>query len=67
MPKMKTNSAAAKRFLVKKSGKVKHKKANLRHNLTLGKSPKGKRHMTGPAYVNQSDVHKVYAVMPYSR
>ena len=32
MPKMKTNSSAKKRFKVTGSGKVKRKKAGLRHN-----------------------------------
>ena len=31
MPKIKTNRSAAKRFSFTKSGKVKHKKAFLRH------------------------------------
>jgi len=34
MPKLKTNKAAAKRFRVTGSGKIKHKKKGLRHNLS---------------------------------
>lgn len=42
MPKMKTKKAAAKRFSLTASGKVKYKKMNLRHILTK-KSTKRKR------------------------
>ena len=33
MPKMKTRRAAAKRFSMTATGKIKRKRANLRHNL----------------------------------
>ena len=47
MPKMKTNRSAAKRFSVSKTGKVKHKKAYLRHLLST-KSRARKRHLRQP-------------------
>ncbi len=43
MPKMKTHSGAKKRFKVTKCGKVKHKKAGLRHLLTGMSSNRGRR------------------------
>ncbi|MEQ8819563.1 MAG: 50S ribosomal protein L35 [Sumerlaeia bacterium] len=44
MPKMKTRRAAAKRVKLTASGKVKHKKRNLRHILTK-KTAKRKRQL----------------------
>ena len=44
MPKMKTKKAAAKRFSLTASGKVKYKKMNLRHILTK-KTTKRKRNL----------------------
>ena len=43
MPKMKTHSGAKKRFKVTKSGKIKHKKAGLRHLLTGMSANRGRR------------------------
>jgi large subunit ribosomal protein L35 len=51
MPKMKTKKAAAKRFSLTASGKVKYKKMNLRHILTK-KSTKRKRGLRKAGYVN---------------
>lgn len=50
MPKMKTKKAAAKRFSLTASGKVKYKKMNLRHILTK-KSTKRKRGLRKNGYV----------------
>ncbi|OON93943.1 MAG: 50S ribosomal protein L35 [Candidatus Epulonipiscioides saccharophilum] len=44
MPKLKTNKAAAKRFKVTATGKLKRSKAYTSHILTK-KSPKRKRHL----------------------
>ena len=44
MPKMKTKKAAAKRFHLTGTGKVKYKKMNLRHILTK-RSPKRKMNL----------------------
>ena len=62
MPKMKTKKSAAKRYSLTGSGKVKHKKQNLRHILTK-RSPKRKRN-TG--YVAEADAKKIRKQMlPY--
>lgn len=44
MPKMKSRAAAKKRVKLTATGKVKHKKQNLRHILTK-KTPKRKRQL----------------------
>lgn len=64
MPKMKTNSAAKKRFTKKKSGLVKRAKAYRRHLMTK-KSTKQNRQSCGVAYVDATDVHRVRRMMPY--
>ena len=51
MPKMKTKKAAAKRFSLTASGKVKYKNMNLRHILTK-KTTKRKRNLRKSGYVN---------------
>jgi len=51
MPKMKTKKAAAKRFSLTASGKVKYKKMNLRHILTK-KTTKRKRGLRKTDFVN---------------
>ncbi|KAA3601403.1 MAG: 50S ribosomal protein L35 [Calditrichaeota bacterium] len=58
MPKMKTNSAAKKRFKVTASGKIKRKHAFTKHILTK-KSPKRKRNLDLGALVDKSDVKRV--------
>jgi len=67
MPKMKTRSAAKKRF--KKVGgskgvKIKRSKAFRRHLLTK-KSRKTKRDGRGVAYVGKSDLHRIKGLLPY--
>ena len=47
MPKLKTKSGAKKRFVPKKSGKVKFRRAGVRHLATFGKSKGQKRHLRG--------------------
>jgi len=51
MPKMKTKKAAAKRYTLTASGKVKYKKMNLRHILTK-KTTKRKRGFRRAGYVD---------------
>lgn len=58
MPKMKTRRAAAKRFSLTAKGKIKIKKANLRHILEK-KSAKSKRGFRKAGYVNEADVARV--------
>jgi large subunit ribosomal protein L35 len=65
MPKMKTKRAAAKRFSLTGSGKVKYKKMNLRHILTK-KTAKRKRHLRGVAILSDADSAKVRKqLLPY--
>lgn len=58
MPKMKTNSAAKKRFKLTASGKIKRKHAYTKHILTK-KSPKRKRNLDLGTLVDKSDVKRV--------
>lgn len=53
MPKQKTNSAAKKRFIVKKSGLIKRAKQGRRHLLSH-KSSGTKRSLRQGAYVSKS-------------
>ena len=67
MPKMKTRSAAKKRF-AKVGGsagvKIKRSKAFRRHLLTK-KNRKTKRNARGVAYVGASDLHRIKGLLPY--
>ncbi len=65
MPKIKTNRAAAKRFSFTKSGKVKHKRAYLRHLLS-SKSRGRKRRLRHDALLNKTDAKTLAALMPYA-
>ena len=66
MPKMKTKSAAKKRFHVKKSGKVKHGKAFAKHLFTHAKTPGSKRCNRGTGHLADMDAKKVIKEMfPY--
>ena len=53
MPKQKTNSAAKKRFIVKKSGVIKRSKQGRRHILTK-KTTAAKRNLRKSAYVSSA-------------
>jgi len=64
MPKLKTNRGAAKRFKVKKSGKVKAKKGNLRHILTK-KKRKRKRKLRKATYLEGADLKQAKRLLPY--
>ncbi|MDR1785759.1 MAG: 50S ribosomal protein L35 [Spirochaetaceae bacterium] len=65
MPKMKTKRAAAKRFSLTASGKVKYKKMNLRHILTK-KAQKRKRQLRSPGILSPADSAKVRKqLLPY--
>lgn len=65
MPKMKTKKSAAKRFKITASGKVKYKKAGLRHNLGKRKSPKRKLHLRKAAIVHPSIAGHAKVCLPY--
>ena len=58
MPKMKTVRGAAKRFKVKKSGKIKRGSAFRSHILTK-KSQKRKRNLRGPKHVAKANVKQI--------
>lgn len=62
MPKMKTKRGAAKRLKLTASGRLKHKKQNLRHILTK-KSPKRKRQLRKHALVNARDEGRVQRML----
>jgi len=65
MPKMKTKKAAAKRFSLTASGKVKYKKMNLRHILTK-KSSKRKRNLRKSGLVNPVATYAIKkTLLPY--
>ncbi|HMM47640.1 MAG TPA: 50S ribosomal protein L35 [Thiobacillaceae bacterium] len=65
MPKMKTKSAAAKRFRALGGGGFKRSHAFMRHILTK-KSTKRKRQLRGMANVNASDQKSVARMLPYA-
>jgi large subunit ribosomal protein L35 len=61
--KVKTRKAAAKRFTIKASGKVKRAKAGKRHILTK-KSRKRKNKLKKSDYVHQSNLSLVLPCLP---
>ena len=64
MPKMKTSRAAAKRFKVTGTGKLKRSKAYKRHILTK-KSAKTKRNLRKAGLVDATNVKTMKKVLPY--
>ncbi len=66
MPKVKqkTHRGAAKRFKVTGSGKVKRKRAFLRHILT-SKTAKQKRKLRKAGLVSDADRRRISALLPY--
>ena len=64
MPKMKTSRAAAKRFKLTGTGKLKRNKAYKRHILTK-KSTKTKRNLRKAAMLDQSNVKQMKKIIPY--
>ncbi|MGA2381120.1 MAG: 50S ribosomal protein L35 [Spirochaetia bacterium] len=65
MPKMKTKKAAAKRYHVTGTGKVRYKKQGLRHILTK-KNAKRKRRLRLPAILSHVEEKRVKQLMPYA-
>ena len=60
MPKMKTKRAAAKRFKVKKSGKIKRAKAYKSHILNNeSKRPKRKRNLRKQTYADSANAKAI--------
>ena len=67
MPKMKTHSSAKKRFKVTKSGKVKFKKAFMRHKqMNKPKSMKRKARHGGTMFKADGE-NIIKFLMPYSK
>lgn len=64
MPKLKTKKAAAKRFKVTGTGKLKRSKAYRRHILTK-KSPKTKRNLRKATTVDATNVKVMKKILPY--
>ena len=67
MPKLKTKSAAKKRFHVKKSGAVKFRRAGNRHLATFGKTKKQKNDLKGTSHLTPMDAKKIKENFPYAR
>ena len=64
MPKMKTSRAAAKRFKLTGTGKLKRAKAYKRHILTK-KSTKRKRNLRQAAITDSTNVKNMKKILPY--
>ena len=64
MPKMKTRRAAAKRYSLTGSGKVKYKKQGLRHILTK-KAANRKRKLRHSGILNSVEGARVKRLLPY--
>lgn len=64
MPKMKTSRAAAKRFKVTGSGKLKRNKAYKSHILTK-KTTKRKRNLRKAALVDSTNEKNMKKILPY--
>ena len=64
MPKQKTSRAAAKRFKLTGTGKLKRNKAYKRHILTK-KTTKTKRNLRKPAMTDATNVKNMKKILPY--
>ena len=64
MPKIKTNRAAAKRFKMTGTGKLKRNKAYKSHILTK-KSTKRKRNLRKSTTVDAANVKSMKKILPY--
>lgn len=64
-PKLKTKRAAAKRYRVTGSGKVKTGRKGKRHILT-GKTRKHKNRLRGTRILGKADAARAKALMPYA-
>ena len=64
MPKIKSNSGAAKRFKITASGKIKRGQSHRSHILTK-KSSKRKRQLRSPLKVIGADQASVKRMLPY--
>ena len=66
MPKLKTKKAAAKRFRLTATGKIKRGHSHARHILTK-KTNKRKRLLDIDVLVSKADQERVEAMLPYGR
>ncbi len=64
MPKMKTSRAAAKRFKITGTGKLKRNKAYKRHILTK-KTTKKKRELRHAVMTDATNVKNMKKILPY--
>ncbi len=64
MPKMKSKRGAAKRFRFTASGKIKRRRAYLRHILA-SKTRKQKRRLGRPAFAAGVDERQIRRMLPY--
>ncbi|HWP22797.1 MAG TPA: 50S ribosomal protein L35 [Candidatus Binatia bacterium] len=64
MPKLKTNKAAAKRFRLTGSGKIKRNKGYKQHILST-KNKKRKRNLRRPTTVSAADSKNIRTLIPY--
>jgi len=64
MPKIKTHSGAKKRFKITSKGKIKYKKAGLRHLLTGMSSNRGRK-LRKSAILTKSEQKIVKRCIPY--
>ena len=64
MPKMKTSRAAAKRFKLTGTGKLKRNKAYKRHILTK-KTTKTNRNLRKPTMTDKTNVKNMKKILPY--
>lgn len=64
MPKIRTNSSAAKRFWRSKNGKFKRHMAFARHLMT-GKAPKRKRHLRSAVITCAAEEKRIKRLLPY--
>lgn len=64
MPKLKTHKGVAKRFKLTASGKIKRRKAGLRHILT-SKSQGNKRSLGKTALVDKTNEGAIKKLLPY--
>jgi len=65
MPKLKTNRAAAKRFTMTGTGKLKRQKAGKQHILTK-KTRKNKRDLRKAEMVDKTNVLNMKKMLPYA-
>jgi large subunit ribosomal protein L35 len=65
MPKMKTRSAAKKRFTKVGNGKIVKCASGYRRHLFTSKTSKRKRQLRKTAYIHEADLSSVLRLLPY--